>query len=121
MLTGEVLMHFEAGLEEDVEGRRVMIFPGEAQYFAAYRLELSRVVGTPGHIENKVVLAVLFPEKIDDIAHVVAVHGFEAAGWETHRQYTRGDIGNIEVVLVVSKTTTLPTHDLTKPIHFTRY
>lgn len=57
-------MHFEAGFKQNVEGWRVVVFPGEFFHFV---VKLTVVVMPPTHIKHPVVFTMSLFQELGDL------------------------------------------------------
>ena len=80
-----------ASLEENEEGRRVVVFP---YVRIDLIVELGRVDGLVTHVINMVVLEVALVEEFGDVLDIISVQFFDGfGGREAHRYYAVGDVG----------------------------
>jgi len=55
---------------------------------------------------------------ISYIINVITIKTLEALSWEGHCKNPFRYVCNIKVILLILESVPLPTHNLTKPIHF---
>ena len=107
--------HIVAGLEENVNGGRVVVLPLEATHSVVSKL--LEVVRTVAKVINAIRGAVFALEEGCHVGDVIAVEGLHAASRKRHGEHTTSDIRNIKVELLVLKAMPLAAYNASKPIH----
>ena len=107
--------HIVAGLEENVNGGRVVVLPLEATHSVVSKL--LEVVRTVAKVINAICGAVFSLEEGGHVGDVIAVEGLHTASRERHGEHTTSDIRNIKVELLVLKAMPLAAYNASKPIH----